>query len=274
VSEAFNRLRACRHGQMLYNRHDLHIGRSLELYGEWAESELELLGLFVNPGDVVVDVGANVGTHTVFFARRVGPTGLVHAFEPQRIVFQTLCANLALNSLTNVHAHQSAVGRAEGSARVPPIDYRRAANFGGVALDGVTEGESVRVMPLDRLDLPRCKLVKMDVEGMELAALEGARSLIERCRPMIYLENNDARRSRALIEALAAHHYRLFWHFSRFYNPQNFAGNGDNVFGKLVDLNMIAVNEELAAAFESFPAVEGPHDTGEAALDRQRPSNQ
>jgi FkbM family methyltransferase len=259
---------------MLYNRHDVHIGRSLELYGEWAESELELLGLFLTAGDLVLDVGANVGTHTVFFARRVGAGGRVHAFEPQRIVFQTLCANVALNSLTNVHAHQAAVGRAAGTARLPPIDYHQAANFGGVALDGVTEGESVPVMSLDELDLPRCKLLKMDVEGMELAALEGARSLIERCRPMIYLENNDARRSRALIEALAAHRYRLFWHFSRFYNPQNFAGNADNVFGKLVDLNMIAVTLDLAPAFESFPAVEGPHDTGEAALARLRGSNQ
>jgi FkbM family methyltransferase len=257
---------------MLYNAHDLHIGLSLQLYGEWAEAELELLGLFLQPGDVAVDVGANVGTHTIFFARRVGPAGLVHAFEPQRIVFQTLCANVALNSLTNVHAHPVAVGSAPGVARVPAIDYHRPANFGGVSLAGVTDGEAVPVRPLDELDLPRCKLLKMDVEGMELPVLEGARGLLARCRPLIYLENNDARRSRALIEALLALDYRLFWHFSRFYNPGNFAGNPENVFGKLVDLNMIAVSRDLAPGFESFPAVAGPGDTGEAALGRLRRS--
>ena len=93
---------------MIFNVHDQHIGRSLDLYGEWAESELELLGLFIKPGDLVVDVGANIGTHTVFFAQRAGATGQVYALEPQRIVFQSLCANLALNGLLNVRAFHAA----------------------------------------------------------------------------------------------------------------------------------------------------------------------
>ena len=53
----------------------------------------------IQPGDVVIEVGANIGPHTVFLAQHVGPQGLVLAFEPQRILFQTLCANLALNSI-------------------------------------------------------------------------------------------------------------------------------------------------------------------------------
>ncbi|TFG83046.1 MAG: FkbM family methyltransferase, partial [Chromatiales bacterium] len=55
------------------------------------------------------DIGANIGTHTLALARLVGQQGLVFAFEPQRIVFQTLCANMALNSLDNVHCINSAV---------------------------------------------------------------------------------------------------------------------------------------------------------------------
>src|ERR1039457_4555745 len=82
------RLRQCRHGVMAYHPKDSHVGRSLDLYGEWAESELELLGVLLQPGQVAVDVGANIGTHAVFFAERVGATGTVIAFEPQRLVHQ------------------------------------------------------------------------------------------------------------------------------------------------------------------------------------------
>ncbi len=114
---------------MIFNVHDQHIGRSLDLYGEWAESELELLGLFIKPGDVVVDVGANIGTHTVFFAQRAGATGQVYAFEPQRIVFQNLCANLALNGLLNVRAFHAAASREPGTIAVPPIAYARAGQL-------------------------------------------------------------------------------------------------------------------------------------------------
>ena len=99
---------------MLYNFHDLYIGRSLDLYGEYSEGEIDLFGQIVQPGQVVVEVGANIGAHTVFLAHRSGPAARVLAFEPQRIVFQTLCANLALNSITNVDA---SAGRRRGGRR-------------------------------------------------------------------------------------------------------------------------------------------------------------
>ena len=120
--EAFNRQKACRHGQMLYNIHDTFVGRSLDLYGEYCEAEIEVFRQFIRPGAMVVEVGANIGTHTVFLAQHVTSSGFVVAFEPQRIVFQTLCANLALNNLTNVFCYQQAAGAKPGSLVVPPLD--------------------------------------------------------------------------------------------------------------------------------------------------------
>ncbi len=151
--EPFNRLKACRHGQMLFNVNDIYIGRSLDLYGEFSEGEIELFRQIVRPGGVVVEVGANIGTHTLFFAAQVGPTGVVLAFEPQRIVFQTLCANLALNSHSNVFAFQQAVGAAAGTVVVPSIDYRRSGNFGGLELGAYQQGEQVPVVTLDSFAL-------------------------------------------------------------------------------------------------------------------------
>src|SRR4029077_19152386 len=102
--------------------------------------EQELFQRVVHPGDLVVEVGANIGAHTVELARLVGSDGEVHAFEPQRIVFQTLCANVALNQLTNVRTLQAAVGAQCGTLLVPAIDPATRANFGGVTLRDVDVG--------------------------------------------------------------------------------------------------------------------------------------
>jgi len=267
------RLRRCRHGLMLYNPRDLHVGRSLDLYGEWAESELELLGLFLREGDVAIDVGANLGTHAVFFAGKVGPRGKVFAFEPQPIIFQGLCENLALNGFANAQALPVAAGRAPGRLALPDVDYTAAGNFGGVSLGARAEGSTaatVEVMTLDSLGLDRCQLIKIDVEGMELDVLDGANALVAAARPLIYLENNDTTKSPALISWMLARGYHLFWHLSRFFNPRNFFQNPDNVFGEIGDLNMIAVRPELAPAFRSFHPVTGPDDNWEA-LQRRLP---
>ncbi|HEY0710367.1 MAG TPA: hypothetical protein VGG33_26395, partial [Polyangia bacterium] len=95
---------------------------------------------------------------------------------------------------------------------------------------------------------------------------------IEAQRPFIYLENNDAERSPAVLSWLLARRYCLFWHFSPFFNPANFRGNPNNVFGPVGDLNVIAVRPELAAAFARFPAVAGPDDTWPALQERRRRS--
>ncbi|HYH40041.1 MAG TPA: FkbM family methyltransferase [Azospirillum sp.] len=97
-----NRLVRARHGFMLFNRHDTVVGRSLAYYGEYFESEVRLFRQMVRSGDVVIDAGANIGTHTLALARATGPTGRVLAFEPVRLNHQLLCANMALNSLTQV----------------------------------------------------------------------------------------------------------------------------------------------------------------------------
>src|SRR6266513_1753853 len=93
-------LKQCRHGQMYYNPNDVYIGRSLELYGEFSEEEVSLFEKIVSPTDVAVDVGANIGTHTVPLSRLARE---VWALEPQKSIFDCLCANIAVNGLRNVH---------------------------------------------------------------------------------------------------------------------------------------------------------------------------
>ena len=219
---------ACRHGDMLYFVHDVFIGIALEAYGEWCEGELDLLLPRLRPGDVVVDAGANVGTHTLAFARAVGPTGAVWAFEPQRLVHQVLCANLALNEQFHVHARQEALGAQPGTAHIPVLDPAAYGNYGGVAT--TAEGESVPLRRIDDLALPACRLIKIDVEGHELAVLAGARETIARHRPLLYVENERPEHTAELTAAIAALGYTLYAHEVAFFNPANHRGETRDIF--------------------------------------------
>lgn len=263
------RVRECRHGAMAYLSNDEHVGRALDLYGEWAEAEVELLSLFVKPGDVFVDVGANIGTHTVALAKRVGPSGAVFSFEPQRLVQQVLCTNVTLNALTWVRTFHAAVGAAPGGITVPAVDYGQAGNFGGVALQRGGAGDVVPVFTLDGLGLERCTLIKIDVEGMEAQVLAGARTTLERHRPVVYLENNGPEGAPLVVSFLQAVGYSLFWHFSPFFREANFARASENVFGPVVDANVIAVPQSMAASLRALLPVEGPSDTAQAAMARR-----
>jgi FkbM family methyltransferase len=243
---------------MLYNVHDTYVGRSLDLYGEFSEGEAALFQQILKPGMVVVEAGANIGAHTVLLAQTVWPGGAVLAFEPQRIVYQTLCANLALNSITNVDCRHAAVGKAPGELIVPPIDYHRDGNFGGLGLGSYSAGERVPVVALDGLDLRRCDLLKVDVEGMEREALEGATATVARCRPLLYVENDRPEKAAALIRTIDALGYDLSWHCPPLFNPNNFAGNTQNVFGRTVSRNMLCCPRGGRYHMSGFQAVEVP----------------
>ncbi len=260
--------RKCRYGNMIYNINDAHIGRSLELYGEWAESEMGLLRCVLRPSDVVLDVGSNIGTHTIFFAHTVGPEGMVYAFEPQRFTFQILCSNITINCLQNVRAYHMAVGAEKGTIIVPELNQETAMNYGGVSLDTNQNGENVSLILLDELEIDSCRLLKIDVEGMELSVLKGGTGMIEKCKPVIYLENNDPAKSSELIKFLQTLGYTIYWHFSPFYNPDNFFKNKTNVFENIVDANMFCIQPELKSSAQCLLKLTSDEETPEEALNR------
>src|SRR5262249_40563429 len=144
---------------------------------------------------------------TVFLARLVGAHGAIWAFEPQRVVFQLLCANVALNALSNVRTQQAAVGKAPGTITVPIINYAEADNFGGLSLGNWSSGEEVPLVTIDSLNLPVCHVIKIDVEGMEGETIAGAEQTIRRFRPVLYVENDRLESSAALIRQILALDY-------------------------------------------------------------------
>lgn len=244
-----------RDGYFLANRNDVYVGRALVRYGEYNRFEADVLKQLCGEGDVVVEVGANVGSHTVGLAKHVGVGGRVLAFEPQHEVFYNLCANVALNELHNVECFHCALGEASGVLRVPPADYGREGNFGGIAL---TSGQGLPV-PVQRLDdvfaYDRLRLLKIDVEGMELEVLLGASATITAKRPVLYVENDRVDRSYALITHIQDLDYHLWWHTPFLYHPENFFGVAENDYGSTASFNMLCIPKEQAAQIESLQEI-------------------
>lgn len=242
------RLIGARHGWFVYNHHDQYVGQALEHYGEYGEHEVQLFERIMQgfADWDVIEVGANIGSQTVpltKMARRL------FAFEPQPTIFQTLCANVALNDVRNCQAFPVGAGEVAGTLKVPPVGYDSSGNFGGISLQADGAGTPVQVVALSDFlrelvpDL-RVRLIKVDVEGMERAVLLGARQLIARDRPMLYVENDRIEQSENLILCMRQMGYRLYWHCPLLFNRHNFFGNADNIYQGIAAFNMLGVPDE------------------------------
>lgn len=252
--EPFNAIAQTRYGAFLYNRNDQIIGRCLERYGEYSEAEVDLLRQLCGPGSVVADVGANIGAIAVPLALHVGAAGFVYAFEPERITFQTLCANVALHSLPNVECVHAAVGASHDTLHLPDLRYDLEANFGGLELHAFAQGRPVAQVTLDDyVDLAHFTLLKIDVEGMEREVIAGAQRLLATQRPLLYVENDRIDQSDALIAAIQEQKYRCYWHTPPLFNPSNARGNAENIFSSSATfVNMLCVPIERPSAIQGF----------------------
>ena len=166
----------------------------------WAGAyERELVDLFkrvLGPGMVALDVGANIGYFSALAAGLVGPTGLVHSFEPAPTCFSQLKRNLAAFSWAD--ASPFAVADESGIARFHLSEQPNQTGWGSLLADekGVMQETGVQVVTLDQWvrqqGIRRIDFIKMDVEGAEYRALLGATELLQKCRPLIVAELNSA----------------------------------------------------------------------------------
>jgi FkbM family methyltransferase len=231
---------AGRDGTFLVNRKDTYIGRSIEFYGEHGGLEGAFLKNLVKSGDYVIEVGANIGAHTVGLAKAVGPEGRVDAFEAQRACYALLQAQIALNQLHNVYAYREAAGRANGRLWVPHVNYAEYGNFGGVALSPDQTATSEDVI---------C----------------GAAKLIGRHHPLLYVENDRVGKSKSLVAVLMELGYRLWWHIPKLYNPDNFFRSKDNVYGDVASYNMFCCcgSHPASAGLVEIKSPDEPHPSGQ-----------
>ena len=138
----------------------------------------------VSHGATIIDVGANIGNHTIFFAKICNSK--VFALEPLKHCFEILNQNIKLNKLEDsVTAIQKAAGRKAGKGNVIVVDPK---NYGRTQVERNPTGE-IELIALDELILDtEVSIIKIDVEGMEFDVLQGAKKLIKRFNPIMYVE--------------------------------------------------------------------------------------
>ncbi len=176
----------------MYDNDEINLGyKILQLYSQIRGS-----------GIVAIDCGANIGVNTISWGRFMMGWGSLYAFEAQERIFYALAGNVALNNLFNVKVTWAAVSDSPGILEIPIINYLQPSSFGSVEIEKlkVTEdigqqlnyesgrGQIIPKTSVDSMGFSRLDFLKIDVEGMELKVLNGARNTIMNFKPCIFIE--------------------------------------------------------------------------------------
>ncbi|AWB65631.1 FkbM family methyltransferase [Saccharobesus litoralis] len=232
-------LTATHHGSLIVNRHDYcvtddnmayGVGHQLMINSCFDPNEVDAISVLLQArrdahgdGVIAIDCGANIGVHTVEWAKLMHGWGEVVAFEAQERTFYALAGNIALNNCFNASVNHAAVGEQVGTILVPQLDYLQPASFGSLEIkprpDGEDIGQSVSyqqqdckpvsLISIDSLSAQRVDLIKIDVEGMEMDVLNGAKKTIDRCQPVLHIEACKSDRDK-IIELLQTFGYRYY----------------------------------------------------------------
>ncbi len=227
------------HGTLIVNRFDYRMVNATTGFGvghflletssyepQEGSTAMQLLALrrqHFGDGVVAVDCGANIGVHTVEWARGMTGWGSVVAIEAQERIYYALAGNISINNCFNAHAIHAALGAQDGTLRIPVPNYLAPASFGSLELRQSDANEfigqdidyseqrlaTIRMMTIDSLNLSRLDLIKIDVERMELEVLQGAKATLERLRPIIIVEQLKASKQE-IATVLASYGYEWF----------------------------------------------------------------
>lgn len=192
---------------------DTHIGPWVIQEGrlDHDTNMLPLLNAYIHKGFTVLDVGGYIGDHTEYYVNRVGREGKVYAFEPNERAFECLMFNMSAHP--NVACFQFGVSDRKHTIGIAQNDNAGASH--------AIEGDEVRCITIDGLNLAECHFIKMDCEGMELKALKGAEKTIAKFRPVMLLEIN-----RGALEKQGTSADEVFaWLTSNGYNYRNIYDN-------------------------------------------------
>jgi FkbM family methyltransferase len=199
---------------------------AIYLFGAFEWSTVRACNRLVRPGDTVLDIGANIGAHTLNLARLVGPSGHVIAFEPTLYAFEKQQRNISLNPDLAERITSKQIMLTESDEGEPePAIYSAWPLVGGEKLHELHMGRAeattgARAQRLDsvleELDIEQVDFIKLDVDGFECDVLGGASKTLGRSRPIIlmefapYLQDERGRSFAELINTLVGYNYRFF----------------------------------------------------------------
>lgn len=174
--------------------HDVGVSRGC-LLGDWEEAETRFVRSVLRPGDTVIDIGANIGWFTLLAASRCGPNGRVHAFEPHPRIARYLRRSVFDSRVDDrVRVHELALDTASGSVTLGSSVNTTNPGHNWLVDDDRRPDAQLECFTVARarLDdilpgvLPR--LIKIDIEGAEARALNGAREMLRQGRPTLLCE--------------------------------------------------------------------------------------
>jgi FkbM family methyltransferase len=209
------------HGTMIVNRFDYRMINETEGFGvgfqilntaqfdpEEVKMAVQLLQIrrkHHGDGVIAIDGGANIGVHTIEWAKAMTGWGSVLAVEAQERIYYALAGNVAINNCFNATVINAAISSESGTLQIPNPNYSLPSSFGslelrqragnefiGQQIDYANNTVIVRKVTIDEINLPRVDFIKLDIEGMEMEALEGARQTIDRSVPILLIERIKA----------------------------------------------------------------------------------
>jgi FkbM family methyltransferase len=257
-----------RDGMLFITRLGVPIGWHVAVFGSYEPELRQIVSGLLPPGGIAIDVGANVGWHTLLMSRLAGRQGRVLAIEPNPSVSAELRRNLQINRTQNVEVMVCAVGGAEGVlSLLAPAANEPGAASGHVVAAGET-GPGVISAPARTLDaivaeanVDRLDFIKLDIEGYEWPALRGGEKTIARFRPPIVFEFDVsyAPRGGGSSDVLSEFFFRFGY---RLYSiGRNWAEHVEP--GAWPDCtNMLALPSERAESVHQACAVRSRHDAG------------
>ena len=183
------------------------------LLGFHEPNTFEVFDLFLKEGMVMADLGANVGYFSRFISRKVGPTGVIHSFEPMPETFKMLSDTIRLNDLKNVVLVNKAVSNENGTITMylshthymASLDAQWASKEGG-AIEVPTTTLDSYFEALNKYP----DFIKMDIEGGGVFALKGMVNCITKGEPVLFLESHTEEEDRAIGEALSLMPYDVY----------------------------------------------------------------
>lgn len=169
----------------------------MQWYIYWGLQDITRPKLYslVKKGDIVLDVGTNVGETLLNFAKLVGSEGFVYGFEPDEANFSNAQKNIALNEFENLHVFNFGISDAPATVklyRVDPHNLGMNRILTDAEAGGYRDFTTIRTDTLDNVieenNIPQLDVIKIDIEGYEMHALRGARELLKRSKPRLFIE--------------------------------------------------------------------------------------
>ena len=236
-----------------YGYENDYIYKCIRDHGRFSPTEIEFLENILNEDDNIIEIGSNIGSHTIPFAKKT-KNGTCFVFEPQNDIYQMLTTNILINQLDNVRTYPVGIGMSDNI-----IYYKKDksdTNTGGFSLLRTSDpngGSFLKITPINKTIYPEfynlksLKLIKIDVEGMEIFVLYQLLQLIQRHSPYIFVEYN-----------LQTYHKLIQFAYDNKYIPYLFNTNCSQygLSNKYCDINIFLVHENNKDKFSYLHKLE------------------